>query len=331
LAATIKVTLQILRTMTKFTFLFTLILLSFFTSGQNKFKPNEEYTKRSSRALGFYENKNYLQSALSYDSLFKLNKEQGLRSDKYNAACSWALAGNIEKAFFYLNKAVIVDKWENLSHILSDPDLNTLHSDERWQPLIDAVKSNKEKAEANLNKPLVALLDTIYNEDQVDRRNIDTIQKQFGWQSKQMDSLWKKINYQDSVNLIRVKNIIETYGWLGPDEVGRQGATTIFLVIQHADSLTQVTYVPKMREAVTKGKAQAQNLALLEDRILTTQGKKQIYGSQVRQNKDTGKNEFFPIQDETNVNKRRAAVGLQPLEEYAKFFGIEYVLPKTKQ
>jgi sucrose-6-phosphate hydrolase SacC (GH32 family) len=241
------------------------------------------------------------------------------------------LAGNIDKAFLYLNKAVVVDKWSNLFHILSDSDLSSLHADKRWQSLIDTVRSNKEKAEATLNKPLVALLDTVYNEDQTDRRNVETVQKQFGRESKQMDSLWRKISYQDSVNLIRIKNIIDTYGWLGPDEVGQQGATTIFLVIQHSDSLTQVTYVPKMREAVKKGKAQPESLALLEDRILTNQGKEQIYGSQVRRNEQTGKNEFFPIQDERNVNKRRASVGLQPLEDYAKFFDIVYILPKAKK
>lgn len=317
--------------MTKFTFLFTLALLPVIVFGQNKFKPDEKYTKFSSKAYSLYGEKKYLQSALSYDTLFKLYKGQGLRSDRYNAACSWALAGNIEKAFLYLNKAVVVDKWSNLSHILSDSDLSSLHADKRWQSLIDTVRSNKERAEATLNKPLVALLDTVYNEDQTDRRNVETVQKQFGWESKQMDSLWKKISYQDSVNLIRIKNIIETYGWLGPDEVGQQGATTIFLVIQHSDSLTQVTYVPKMREAVKKGKAQPESLALLEDRILTNQGKEQIYGSQVRRNEQTGKNEFFPIQDERNVNKRRASVGLQPLEDYAKFFDIVYILPKAKK
>lgn len=317
--------------MIKFTFLLSLILLTVFVSGQNKFKPDEKYTKLSSRAFSFYEKKEYLISALSYDTLFKLNKGRGLRSDKYNAACAWALAGDIEKAFFYLNKAVVVDKWINLSHILSDSDLNTLHSDKRWQPLIDTVRSNKEIAEAKLNKPLVALLDTVYNEDQSDRRSIDTVQKQFGSQSKQMDSLWRRINYKDSINLVKIKNIIDTYGWLGSDEVGQQGAATIFLVIQHADSLTQVSYVSKMREAVKKGRAQPQNLALLEDRILTKQGKEQIYGSQLRWNEQTGRNEFFPIQDEANVNKRRASVGLQPLEDYAKFFGIEYILPKVKR
>jgi hypothetical protein len=314
--------------MPKFTCFILLLLLHFFSSGQSKFIPDEKYLKHSARAYGFYERKDYAKSGLSYDSLFKMTNGKGQMADRYNAACSWALAGNTEKAFFYLDKVVKGDKWANLSHIVSDSDLKTLHTDRRWQPLIETVKSNKEKAETKLNKPLAALLDTIYHGDQGNRKNMDTVEKQFGWGSSQMDSLFRKTRFQDSINLIRVRQIIDDYGWLGPDEVGEQGATTIFLVIQHADSLTQVTYVPKMREAVKNGKAKPQSLALLEDRILTTQSKEQIYGSQVRRN-EQGKYEFFPIMDETNVNKRRASVGLPPLEEYAKYFGIEYVLPKN--
>ncbi len=214
--------------MTKFIFVLPLTVLAVLVSGQNKFKPDEKYNTQSLRAFSFYEANKYLQSALSFDTLFKLYKGQGLQNDKYNAACSWALSGNIEKAFFYLDKAVITDKWINLSHILTDSDLYTLHADKRWQPLIDTVTINQSKAEAKLNKPLVALLDTVYEEDQGDRRNIDTIQKQFGWHSKPMDSLWRKIKYQDSINLIRVRKIIDTYGWLGTDEVGQQGNATLF-------------------------------------------------------------------------------------------------------
>ena len=183
--------------------------------------------------------------------------------------------------------------------------------------------------QSKFNKELSALLDTVYHDDQSGRLKLDSLQKQFGWKSEQVQSLVKTLIIQDSLNLIRVKKIIDTYGWLGPDEVGKQGAQTIFLVIQHADSLTQVTYVPLMREAVKKRKARPQDLALLEDRILTNQGKEQIYGSQVRTN-EAGKYEFYPIKDEPNVNKRRAAVGLQPLEEYAKYFDIKYDLPKSK-
>ena len=184
--------------------------------------------------------------------------------------------------------------------------------------------------QSKFNKGLSALLDTVYHDDQSGRLKLDSLQKQFGWKSEQVQSLVKTLIIQDSINLIKVKKIIDTYGWLGPDEVGKQGAQTIFLVIQHADSLTQVTYVPLMRDAVRKGKARPQDLALLEDRILTDQGKEQIYGSQVRTN-EAGKYEFYPIKDEPNVNKRRAAVGLQPLEEYAKYFDIKYVLPKSKK
>ncbi len=182
-------------------------------------------------------------------------------------------------------------------------------------------------AQSTFNKELAARLDTIYQQDQGSRTKLDSLQKKFGWESEQVQSLLPSMMTQDSFNLIEIKKIIDTYGWLGPDEVGTRGASTIFLVIQHADSLTQVTYFPIMQQAVKKGKAKPQDLALLEDRILTKQGKEQVYGSQVRIN-EAGKFEFFPIKDERNVNKRRATVGLGPLEEYAKYFKINYILPE---
>ncbi len=54
---------------------------------------------------------------------------------------------------------------------------------------------------------------------------------------------------------------------------------------------------------------------------------KQIYGSQIHRDQKTGKYFVAPIEDEQNVNKRRAAVGLEPLEEYAKQWNIDYKLP----
>jgi hypothetical protein len=37
-----------------------------------------------------------------------------------------------------------------------------------------------------------------------------------------------------------------------------------------------------------------------------------------------GQLEFYPIEDEANMDKRRQSVGLEPLAEYAKHFGLEY-------
>jgi len=187
--------------------------------------------------------------------------------------------------------------------------------------------SGQSLAIAN-NNLLTAQLDSIHVKDQRYRQMIDDVEAKHGYESKEMKDLWRTINKNDSANLIQVTNILETYGWLGADAVGEQGNATIFLVIQHADLKTQEKYLPMMRQAVKNGKAKGSELALLEDRVAMRQGKKQIYGSQISRDQKTGKYFVAPIEDEPNVNKRRAAVGLMPLEDYARHFNIEYKLPE---
>ena len=85
-----------------------------------------------------------------------------------------------------------------------------------------------------------------------------------------------------------------------------------------------------MRDAVKKGNANGSELALLEDRIAIGKGQKQIYGSQLYQDKKNGKYLLSPIEDEINVNKRRASVGLGSIEEYVKHWGIIYKIATPK-
>ena len=134
--------------------------------------------------------------------------------------------------------------------------------------------------------------------------------------------------YIDSTNLVQVEALLSQYGWPGKSFVGSAGNSTVFLVIQHAELPTQEKYFPLMQQSVKEGESRPSDLALLQDRILMRQEKKQIYGSQVVFNETTGSPEFWPIEDERNVNVRRAEVGLQPLEEYAEYFGIDYHLPE---
>ncbi len=134
---------------------------------------------------------------------------------------------------------------------------------------------------------------------------------------------------KDSSIVAEVTNIIDKNGWLGVDIVGHLGNMTLFLVIQHADINVQEKYLPIMRQAVLDGKAEARALAFLEDRHLLRHGKKQFYGSQVDYDKKTGKPILAPIEDEPNVNNRRISIGLEPLEEYLKQWGIIYK-PSTK-
>jgi tetratricopeptide (TPR) repeat protein len=277
-------------------------------------------------AESLYSAKDYLQSAQKYEEAFKVRK--GQRGDYYNAACSWAKAGKTEEAFKNLNQAI--DKgWKNLSHLKNDEDLNLLHSDKRWRQLLDKLEVLVEKYEASLNKPLKRELEQIQIEDQKYRLMIDSVQKNFGMKSVQLESLWAVINRRDEKNRKRVIEIVDQYGWPGKSLVGETGNLAAFLVIQHSDLKTQGKYLPLFREAVKKGEADAGQLALLEDRVLVGNGKKQIYGTQLRTNYETGETTLYEIEDEKNVDKRRAEVGLPPLAQYVKRFGIEYQ-PKTK-
>lgn len=65
----------------------------------------------------------------------------------YDAACFFALAGKADEAFRYLEQA-INQGYANPEKFKSDPDLNSLHNDSRWQPLLDKA-SAKHKEQQN--------------------------------------------------------------------------------------------------------------------------------------------------------------------------------------
>ena len=308
------------------------LILAFFLSTLLTFGQNipQEYFDLVKKADSLYNAKDFRSSANKYSDAFKANGWKGLSNDRYNAACSWALAAVPDSAFFQLDRIATKANYTNYGHITTDPDLNSLHNDNRWKPLLEKIKQNKDKAEANLNKPLVAILDSIYIEDQKYRQQIDGIEKKYGWESKEMKDHWKIINEKDSINLIKVKSILDKYGWLGADVVGGQGNSTLFLVIQHSDQSTQEKYLPMMREAVKNSKAQGSSLALLEDRVALGQGKRQIYGSQIGRDPETKIYYVSPLEDPDNVDKRRAEVGLGPLSDYVSRWQIKWDVEQYK-
>jgi hypothetical protein len=180
------------------------------------------------------------------------------------------------------------------------------------------------KRNARLDRPLIAVLDTIFKADQ------DLIQQNRGRDvnSPEWKTWSKKFSEIDSVNLIKVTNIINKYGWPGEDIIGWSGSSTLWVVIQHSTLENQEKFLPLMRDAVKKGKARPSQLALLEDRILVRNGKEQIYGTQAGTD-SLGIFKLWPIKDERNVNKRRFSVDLGPLQWYAKQIGLSYKSPKS--
>lgn len=183
------------------------------------------------------------------------------------------------------------------------------------------------------NISLISQLDTIHQEDQKYRLRIDELLRKSRTESENMEliTLHELMNEKDSINLLQIEKILNKYGWLGADVIGDQGNTTLFLVIQHSDLKTQLKYLPMMREAVKNGNAKGDDFALLEDRIAMRQGKRQIYGSQIKIDDETGEFYVYPIIEPEKVNERRAVVGLEPIEDYVKRVGMTWDVEKHKE
>lgn len=292
---------------------------------------NNTYKQLSQQAISYYRQGDYKRSAETNEAAIALKGKNAGYLERFNAACAWALAGYPDNAFKqleYLSSSIVADPngYIGKRHMdplfYSDKDLESLHKDERWDTFINRLKARR---------PLIAnQLDSIYLDDQQGRQQIDATQKKYGATSKQMQDLWDRINRQDSINLVKVKQILDTSGWLSADSVGSRANSTLFLVIQHSDSATQEHYLPVMRQAVKEGKAKGSQLALLEDRVALHRGDKQIYGTQVMR---MGDGDWFlqPLADPDHVDERRKSVGLGHLSFYLRKFDINWDVEAYKK
>lgn len=130
----------------------------------------------------------------------------------------------------------------------------------------------------------------------------------------------------DALNLHKIENLLNIYGWPDPETIGEYGSETILLVLQHSHISVQRKYLPMARRAVIEGKLSGRSWVLLEDRVSLATTGKQLFGTQVKTDQKTGKYYIAPIKDEMNVNDRRKKIGLESLEQYAASWGIKYTI-----
>jgi hypothetical protein len=123
---------------------------------------------------------------------------------------------------------------------------------------------------------------------------------------------WTRQGAVDRANMTRLAAIIKRYGWPGMHFAGTAYAKNAFLVLQHADSASQHTYLPLLREAVARGEVPASDLAMLEDRVLKSDGQPQLYGTQYDESAKPLK--LYRVADPARLDERRRAMGLLPME-----------------
>ena len=136
----------------------------------------QTFTKKANDA---YSKKNYKESANLYVEAIEKDEDNKL-SNAYNAACSFALIGDTENAFKYLQTSIDLG-YLNIAHMKTDSDLDSLHSDKRWTKLIDGATAKVKATKEFWESPAIL---TPYKE------NISENEKIAG-----LSKLWSEVKY----------------------------------------------------------------------------------------------------------------------------------------
>gem|GEM_PF-591017 len=278
------------------------------------------YVKNIKIADSLYAQGDFRASADHFSEAFRSLGWKGTLEHRYRAAKSWSMVGVADSAFdnlFRISEKLLFSDLDSLRH---EEAFNSLRGDSRWLRLVGLVEENVRKKQVFgvIRDSLVQMLKV----DQQLRAEIGDIWERYGLESPEAKKKGDEIGKADSLHWRYASEVINRYGWLSGLELGSEGNAALFFIILHSPYDIQAKYLPLVRQAFAEKKVDPHNYSLFEDKVSLAEKGYQLYGTQVGMD-EAGKNFVHPIKDKENVNERRKELGVAPLEDYLKYFGIE--------
>ncbi|MCH7402352.1 DUF6624 domain-containing protein [Belliella kenyensis] len=190
-----------------------------------------------------------------------------------------------------------------------------------------AITSCSQKSNENSEKPDYSAysvsLDSIMELDQGVRKQINEAMQS---NSPLPSDIFTEMDKIDSSNQAWVIAKLDKYGWPKKSEIGEKGSRSIFLVIQHADLNEIEKYYPQLQALANENEASKIHAAMMQDRMLMYQGKKQIFGTQASSElRNDGSWVIWPVENAESINVRRKEVGFtNTVEESAASMNAIY-------
>jgi hypothetical protein len=147
---------------------------------------------------------------------------------------------------------------------------------------------------------------------------------QRGMDQKAMRAIFDQMQVVDTANQARLDELVERHGWPLAKDVGEKAVLGAFIVVQHARLEYMRRYESMIAKSAERGDLPKWEFARFDDRLRMYAGMPQRYGTQTNTD-EKGITTFWQIEDEANVDKRRAEVGYGPLAEHAKRHNVQYV------
>ena len=224
-----------------------------------------------------------------------------------------------DTSFYFLNFALQND---SSLDVLYDPDFYSLIDDPRWKDIEDMQIGKYEAKNGDIkNESFARELFRMIIKDQgfmyagnIERKKYMQNGGYFSTPAIFPVLAMEEKNLKE--NERRLLELLDKNGWPTASLVTEYAAAGAALVINHSTHEIRKKYFPMLEEAFKKGEAQPLRYAKMRDRLLVEEGKKQLFGTQLKFEENTRVPQ--PIEDPQNVDKRRAEIGLDPLHVYLK-------------
>ncbi|MDX9909157.1 MAG: hypothetical protein RBS23_06820 [Mariniphaga sp.] len=282
-----------------------LVLISCFSQESRQYANKADssyYRKNYSLAIEYYK------KAFSYNTANNAWYENYSYSDKLaKLASCYAHLSIKDSALFYMNKAV--DQGFILhSAFVSLGEYGELINDPEWIRISKKQDSLFCTRHKNIDLAIAMEVREMFKKDQYIRGySIQAIKLK---KNKHIiDSIDYVAQIIDSINVKKLIRIMDEVGYPGTNIVSGECRDDAFFIIQHASLEIQKKYLPDIIDAVENNQVSGITVAFLIDRILISDGKKQLYGTQYFL-KDDGIQELAPVEDPVNLEKRRKEIGL---------------------
>jgi hypothetical protein len=115
----------------------------------------------------------------------------------------------------------------------------------------------------------------------------------------------------DESNMAELRKLLPAQGWFTNSEFGPRAVDAAFHILQHSDD-TEIKerVLPHLHELALRGEVDGFDFAAMFDRLATSAGRPQRYGTQFRC--VARKLEPHPLEDEARVESLRAEISLSP-------------------
>jgi len=149
----------------------------------------------------------------------------------------------------------------------------------------------------------------MYAADQALRARLAASGELFAAYNEEMENL-------HIANAQRLEEIMQEVDWPSHSKVGEEANQAALIIVQHAISLPefQRNCLKIIKQAVDNQQEKPQHYAYLYDRICFNERRPQRYGTQYDWD-EAGLMSPWKIEDPAQVDKRRLALGLNPLAE----------------